>query len=76
MEARWRCGIIRMADEVRSEDSGGRARWQRYGTKGMNRVVEKMWDSNRRDVGRRRWVNGLEERQRTKQVSTGNNYQP
>ena len=40
----------------------------------MDMEVEEMRDGNRRDVGRRRWRNGLEERRWTSQILTGNNY--
>ena len=30
MEARWRCGITRMTDKVRGDESGGQAQWQNF----------------------------------------------
>ena len=65
-----------MADKVRGEYSGEKLRWSRCGTTGMDMAAEEMRDGNRRDVGRQRWINGLEERQRTGQISTVNDYQP
>ena len=57
----YRCyGIMGIIDKVRREDSGGQALWQRCGTTDMDTTAEDMWDGNRRDVGRRRWRNGLE----------------
>ena len=47
MEARWRLRIIDMVDKVRSEDSGGKARWKICGTTGMDMSSDEMWDSNR-----------------------------
>ena len=76
MEARWICSIVGMIDKVSSEDSGARARWQIYGTKGMDTAAEEMQHGNRRDVVRQRWRNGLEERRQTGQIFTGNDYQP
>ena len=76
MEARCRCGIMRMEDKVSGEESGRQARYQRCGTTGMDTAVEEMQDSNRRDVGQWRLQNGLEERQQTRKTSKGNNYQP
>ena len=62
----YRCsGIKEMADKVSGEDSGGRAWWRRCGTAGIDTAVEEMRDGNRRDVGRRIWRNGLEERRQT-----------
>ena len=46
MEARFMCGIIGTADEVSGEYSGGRARWRRCGTTGMNIEAEEMRNSN------------------------------
>ena len=46
-----RCRIMGMVDKVSGEDGGGRARWQRCGTTGMDTEVEEMRDGNRRDVG-------------------------
>ena len=40
----------------------------------VDTAVEEMRDGNRRDVGRRRWQNGLEERQRIGKILTGNYY--
>ena len=55
-----------MADKVSvSKDSDGRSRWRRCRTTGMDMAAEEIQDRNRRYVGRRRWKNGLEERQRT-----------
>ena len=65
-----------MADKVSGEDIRGREWWRRCGTTGMDTAAEEMWDGNIRDVGQRRWRNGLEGRQRTGQISTGNDYQP
>ena len=65
LRAYRRYGIIGMVDNIRVEDSGGRERWQRCGTTGMDKAVEKMRDGNRRDVGQRRWQNGLGKRLRT-----------
>ena len=76
MEVRWKCGIMGMANKVSGEDSGGKSWRQRYGTNGMDMAAEEMRGGNRRDVGRRRWQNELEGRQRTGQISTGNDYQP
>ena len=59
MEARRRCGIMVMADNSSSEDSGGRAWCQKCGIIEMDTAAEEMQDGNRRDVGRRRWQNGL-----------------
>ena len=42
----------------------------------VDTAVEEMRDGNRRDVGRRRWQNGLEGQQQNGQISTGNGYQP
>ena len=64
-----------MVDKVSSEDSNGKEQWRRCGTTGINAEVEEMWYSNRRDAEQRRWQNGLEERQRTRQILTENNYQ-
>ena len=51
----YRCSrIMGMADNFNSKDSGGRSHSMRCGTKGMDMVVEEMWDGNRRDVGQRR----------------------
>ena len=72
-----RCsGIMRMADNIRGEDSSGQARWHICETIDMDTVVEEMWDGNRRDVGQWRCRNGLEERRQTEQILTGNDYQP
>ena len=68
--------IMGMADKVSGEDIGGLAWWQRFGTTGIDTVVDEMQDGNRRDVGRRRWRNGLEERRRTEQIFSRNNYKP
>ena len=38
---------VGMADKVSSEDSGGRERWQRWGTIGMDTATEEMRDGNR-----------------------------
>ena len=54
-----------MEDKFSGEDSGGRARCWRCGTTGMDTAAEEIRDGNRRDVGRWRWRNGLEGRQRT-----------
>ena len=61
-------GIMGMADKVSGKDSGGRAWLQRCGTTDMDTTVEEMQDGNRRDVGQRRWRNGLEGRLRTGQI--------
>ena len=42
----------------------------------MDTAAEEMQDGNRRDLGRRIWLNGLEEQQRTGEISAGNDYQP
>ena len=76
IEARWRCGIMGMAEKVRGEYSCGRARWQRFETTGIDTAAEKMRDGNKRDVGQQIWRNGLEGRRQTGQISTGNDYQP
>ena len=60
MEARWRCGIMGMADKVSGEESGGRERWRRCGAIGIDKAAEEMRDGNRIDVGQRRWQNVLE----------------
>ena len=73
----YRCsGTMGMADKINSEYSGGQGRWQRCGTTGMDTTVEDMRDGKRRDLGRWRYINGLEERQRTGIISTWNDYQP
>ena len=76
MEVRCRFGIMYMVDKVNGEDSSGRALWRRCGTTGMDTAMEEMRDGNRRDVGRRRWRNGLEGRRQTGKILTGNDYQP
>ena len=76
MEARQRCRIMGMADRVNSDDSGRKSWWRRCGTTDMDTAAEEMRDCNRRDVGRRRWRNGLEGRRLTGKISTGENYQP
>ena len=68
--------MIGMADKNSCEDIGRQAWWWRCGTTGIDTAAEKMRNGNRRDVGQRRWKNGLEERQRTGQVLIGNDYQP
>ena len=74
---RYPCsGIMGITDKISGEDSGVQAWCQIFGTKGMDTVVEDMRDGNRRDVGRRRWQNGLEERRQTGQILTENDYQP
>ena len=75
LRAYRRSGTMNMADKNSSEDRGGRARWHIYITTGMDTVVEDMRDSNRRDVGRRRWQNGLEERRWNGKILSGNDYQ-
>ena len=55
--------IMGMVDKISGEDSGGRARFWRCGTTGMDTGVEEIRDGNKQDVGRRRWRNGFEERQ-------------
>ena len=62
MEVRWRCGIMVMTDKVSGKDRGRQAQWRRCGTTGMDKAVEEMRDSNRRDVGQQIWQNGLEGR--------------
>ena len=47
MEARWRCRIIGMADQVSGKDSGVKPWWRECGTTGMNKAAEDMWDGNR-----------------------------
>ena len=42
----------------------------------MDTAAEDMRGGNRRDVGRRKFRNGLEGRQRTGQILPGKNYQP
>ena len=76
LRAYCRSGIMGMSGNISGEDSGERVRWRICGTTGMDTAVEEMREGNRRDVGRQRWQNGLEERQQTGQISTGNNYQP
>ena len=71
MEAGWRFRIIRMAEKVNGEDSCGQARCRICVETGMDTAAEEMWDSNRRDVGQRRWINGLEERRRTGKYRQG-----
>ena len=63
-----------IVDKVGGEDSGGQARWRICGKTGMDMAAEDIQDSNRRDVGRQRWLNGLEERRRNGQILTGNDY--
>ena len=46
-----------------------------FGKPGMDTTAEGMWDGNRRNVGRQRWWNVLEEQQQNGQISTDNNYQ-
>ena len=75
-EERLRCGIMGMTDKVSGEDGGGWAGWQRCEKIGMDKAAEEMRDGNRRDVGRQRWRNGLEEWRQTGKILTGNNYQP
>ena len=74
MEVRWRCGIMELADKVSGEYSDRLSWWWRCGTTCMNTAMEEMRDGNRRDFGRRIWQNRLEERRRTVQILTGNNY--
>ena len=57
-----------MADKVSGADSGGRARWWRCGTIGIDTAAEEMRYGNRGDVGQRIWRNGLEEWQRNHQI--------
>ena len=76
MDARWRYGIMGMADKVSGKDSGGRAWWRICVATWMDTVVDEKQDVNIRYVGWRRWKNGLEEWQWNGQISTGNNYQP
>ena len=73
MEARWRCRIMGMSEKFSSEDSGRQKWWRRCRTTGMDTTAEDMREGNRRYVGRWRWRNGLEERQQTGQILTGNN---
>ena len=51
LRAYRRSRIMGMADKISSEDSGGRACWQRCGTTGMDTAVEEMRDSNIKYVG-------------------------
>ena len=74
-EVKWRCGIMGMADKVRGEDSGERSQWQRCGTTCMDMAAEEMRDSNRRDKGLQRLINGLEGRRYTGEILTRNDYQ-
>ena len=37
---------VGMTDKVGGEDSGGRARWQRFRTTGIDTAAEEMWDRN------------------------------
>ena len=74
--AYYRSVIMGVAEKIRGEDSSGRAQWKRFGKTGMDTAAADMQDGNRRDVGRRKWQNGLEERQRTAKILTGNDYQP
>ena len=60
-----------MTDKVRNEDSGGRARWRRCGTTGMDTAVEEMRYGKRRNVGQQKWRNGLDERRRTGKYQQG-----
>ena len=53
--------IMGTVDNISGEESGRRALWRICGTKGMDTVVEEIQDGSRRDVGRQRWKNGLEE---------------
>ena len=76
LRAYRRSWIMEMRDKVGGVDSGGRSWWWIFRTTGIDTAVEEMRDGNRRDVGRRRWRNELEERQWTGQISTGNYYQP
>ena len=73
LRAYRRSGIMGMADRVSSEYSNGQAWWRRCGTTGIYTAAEEMRDGNRRDVGRRRCRNGLEEWRRTGKISKGNN---
>ena len=50
MRAHHGSGIMRLADKVRSKDSGGQVRWHTCGTTGMDTAVEEMRDRNTRDV--------------------------
>ena len=38
---------VGMADKVIGEESGGRARWRRCRTTGMDIAADEMWDGNR-----------------------------
>ena len=38
---------VGMAEKVSSEDSSGRARWERCRTTGMGMAVEEMWEGKR-----------------------------
>ena len=60
MEVRWILWIVGMLDKFGCEDSSGRVLWRRCGTTDMDTMAEEIRDGNRRDVGRRRWQNGLE----------------
>ena len=59
LRAYRRSRTIGMEDKVSGKDRGGQERWQICGTKEMDTAAEEMRDGNRRDVGRRRWRNGL-----------------
>ena len=50
MEAQWGCGMMGMTDKVSGEDSGGRARWRRCATTGVDTAAEEMRDGNRIDM--------------------------
>ena len=76
MEVWRRCRIIGMVDKVSDEESGGKVWWQICGTKGIDMAAKEMRDGNIRYVEQHRWSYGLEKRQRTGQILTGNNYRP
>ena len=55
LRAYHRSRIMGMADNISGGDSDGQSQWRRCRTTGMDTAVEEMWESNRKDVGRRRW---------------------
>ena len=62
----YRCSVMmRMPDKVGVEYNGGLERWRICDTTVIDTAVEEMRDGNRKDVGRWRWKNGLEERRQT-----------
>ena len=68
--------IMGVADKISGEYIGINAQCWRCETTGIDTEVEDMWGGKRRDVGRQRLRNGLEERRQTRQILTGNDYQP